>query len=52
MPSQWKSYVYVFVNLTVTNIIESLINDFCQIEPETLKLSKGKFQSLRKWPIS
>jgi len=52
MPSQWEGYAYVFVNPTVTNIIEPLINNFCQIEPEKLKLSKGLFQGLRKWPIS
>ena len=33
MPSQWKNYAYVFVNLAVANIFETLINNFCQIEP-------------------
>ena len=52
MPSQWEKYAYVFVNLAVTNILESHINNFCQIEPEKLKLRKGQFLGLRKWPIS
>ncbi len=41
MPSQWENYAYVFVNLAVTNIFKTLINNFCQIKLEKSEIEQG-----------
>ena len=38
MPSQWKNYVYTFVNQPVINNYKTLINNFYQVEPKKLEI--------------